>query len=93
MLRGDVWLINLDPTLGPEIRKTRPAVIVGDDSIGVLPLKVIVPITEWKERFTIAPWLVLIAPSADNGLDRTSGPTPFRCGRWPGSALSDVWAG
>ncbi|MBU0732774.1 MAG: type II toxin-antitoxin system PemK/MazF family toxin, partial [Proteobacteria bacterium] len=45
MLRGEVWLINLDPTLGSEIKKTRPAVIVNDDAIGILPLKVIVPIT------------------------------------------------
>ena len=50
MLRGEIWLINLDPTVGSEIRKTRPAVIVNDDSVGALPLKVIVPITEWKER-------------------------------------------
>ncbi len=34
MLRGEVWLINLDPTIGSEIRKTRPAVIVNDDSVG-----------------------------------------------------------
>jgi mRNA interferase MazF len=78
MLRGEVWLINLDPTVGPEIRKTRPAVIVSDDSIGVLPLKVIVPITEWKERFTIAPWLVRIVPSPDNGLDKTSAADAFQ---------------
>jgi mRNA interferase MazF len=38
-------LINLDPTLGAEIRKTRPAVIVSDDAIGTLPLRVIVPVT------------------------------------------------
>ena len=46
MRRGDVWLINLDPTVGAEIKKTRPAVIVNDDAVGILPLKVIVPITE-----------------------------------------------
>jgi mRNA interferase MazF len=45
MRRGEVWLIALDPTLGAEIRKTRPAVIVNDDAIGLLPLKVIVPLT------------------------------------------------
>ncbi|MBI2351251.1 MAG: type II toxin-antitoxin system PemK/MazF family toxin [Deltaproteobacteria bacterium] len=28
MQRGEIWLINLDPTIGSEIRKTRPAVIV-----------------------------------------------------------------
>jgi mRNA interferase MazF len=42
MRRGEVWLINLDPSIGAEIRKTRPAVIVNDDAVGVLPLRVIV---------------------------------------------------
>ncbi len=36
MRRGDVWLINLDPTVGAEIKKTRPAVIVNDDADGRL---------------------------------------------------------
>lgn len=27
-MRGDVWLVNLDPTVGREIQKTRPCVIV-----------------------------------------------------------------
>jgi hypothetical protein len=31
-------------------RKTCPAVIVNDDAIGILPLRVIVPITDWKEH-------------------------------------------
>jgi mRNA interferase MazF len=44
MRRGEIWLVSLDPTTGAEIRKTRPAVIVSDDAIGILPLKVIVPI-------------------------------------------------
>jgi len=26
--RGEVWLVNLDPTIGSEIRKSRPCVIV-----------------------------------------------------------------
>lgn len=29
--RGDVWLVSLDPTLGHEVQKTRPAVIVTSD--------------------------------------------------------------
>lgn len=29
--RGDVWLVNFDPTLGAEIRKTRPAVVLQND--------------------------------------------------------------
>ena len=29
--RGDVWLVNLDPVMGAEINKTRPAVIISND--------------------------------------------------------------
>ncbi|PKN24950.1 MAG: hypothetical protein CVU64_20990 [Deltaproteobacteria bacterium HGW-Deltaproteobacteria-21] len=34
MRRSEIWLINLDPTVGAEIRKTRPAVIVNDNAVG-----------------------------------------------------------
>ncbi|TAK56827.1 MAG: type II toxin-antitoxin system PemK/MazF family toxin, partial [Bacteroidetes bacterium] len=77
-LRGEVWLINLDPTIGAEIKKTRPAVIVSNDEIGILPLKVIVPITEWKERYRIAPWMVYLEPNANNGLDKLSAADAFQ---------------
>jgi len=30
MKQGEIWLIDLDPTVGAEINKTRPAVIVND---------------------------------------------------------------
>jgi mRNA interferase MazF len=72
MRRGEIWLINLDPTIGAEIKKTRPAVIVNDDAIGILPLKVIVPITEWKSHYAIAPWMVRLEPDAENSLDKLS---------------------
>lgn len=78
MQRGEVWLINLDPTVGAEIRKTRPAVIVNDDALGVLPLRVIVPITEWKDRYAVAPWMVRLEPDAENGLTKTSAEDTFQ---------------
>lgn len=28
MMRGEIWLVNLDPTIGSEIRKARPCVVV-----------------------------------------------------------------
>lgn len=28
VMRGDIWLVNLDPTVGSEIQKTRPCVVV-----------------------------------------------------------------
>ncbi len=51
MNRGEIWLINLNPTVGAEIQKTRPAIIVNDDELGILPLCVIVPLTNWKDHF------------------------------------------
>lgn len=32
MKRGEVWWVNFDPSIGGEIRKTRPAVIVSNDA-------------------------------------------------------------
>lgn len=78
MRRGEVWFINLDPAIGAEIRKTRPAVIVNDDAIGILPLKVIVPITDWKERYAVAPWMVKLEPSSTNGLSKLSAADAFQ---------------
>jgi mRNA interferase MazF len=91
MRRGKVWLINLDPTVGAEIKKTRPAVIVNDDAIGILPLKVIVPITEWKDRYAVAPWLVRLEPDAENGLDKPSAADVFQVRSWHKKGLSGDW--
>lgn len=78
MKQGEVWLINLDPTVGSEIKKTRPAVIVNDNSLGKLPLKVIVPLTDWKERYDIAPWMVKITPDKSNNLSKPSAADCFQ---------------
>lgn len=78
MNRGEIWLINLDPTIGSEIRKTRPAVIVNNDAIGILPLKIIVPLTDWKERYSIAPWMIHLVPSEQNGLRKESAADTFQ---------------
>lgn len=72
MKRGEIWLVNLDPTLGAEIRKTRPCVIVNDNAIGALPLKVIAPLTDLKERYRSVPWMLCLEPDAINGLSKSS---------------------
>lgn len=78
MRKGDVWLINLDPTVGAEIKKTRPAVIVSEDAIGALPLKVVVPVTDWKDRYAVAPWMVRLDPDRQNKLDKVSAADCFQ---------------
>jgi mRNA interferase MazF len=78
MKQGEIWLINLDPTIGAEIKKIRPAIIVNDDTLGKLPLKIIVPLTDWKDRYDVAPWMVKIIPDAKNGLDKESAADCFQ---------------
>ena len=44
--RGDVFWVNLDPARGTEIRKTRPAVIISNDSCNKYGARVVVlPVT------------------------------------------------
>ena len=78
MKQGDIWLINLDPTIGAEIKKIRPAIIVSDDSLGKLPLKVIVPLTDWKDQYEIAPWMIKINSNLNNGLTKNSSADCFQ---------------
>lgn len=78
MRRGELWLINLDPTIGAEIKKIRPAVIVNDDAIGLLPLRVIVPLTDWKPHYSAASWMVRIEPEKTNGLSKVSAADTFQ---------------
>jgi mRNA interferase MazF len=78
MLRGEVWLVNLNPTVGIEISKTRPCVIVNDDAIGILPLKVTVPIADWKDRYAARPWMVCLEVAPENGLTKLSAVDTFQ---------------
>jgi len=65
-------LVSLDPTVGAEIRKTRPVVVVSSDAVGVLPIKLVAPLTEWKAYFERKIWLVKVIPDSKNGLAKTS---------------------
>ena len=72
MKQGEIWLINLDPTLGSEMKKTRPCLILNNNTVGKLPLKVIAPITDLKEHYRMIPWMVILEPTTENGLHRPS---------------------
>lgn len=78
MKQGEIWLINLDPTVGAEIKKTRPAIIVNDNALGKLPLKIIVPLTDWKDHYEVAPWMVKIIPDKLNNLSKASSADCFQ---------------
>ncbi|GHV58821.1 mRNA interferase [Campylobacterota bacterium] len=43
--RFEVWLINLDPTIGREIKKTRPCLVVSPAEMDALQTVIIAPLT------------------------------------------------
>ncbi len=71
-------MYNSSPSIGDEIQKIRPAIIVSNDEIGILRLKVVVPITAWNDNFTDISWMVKIDPDAENGLSKTSAADAFQ---------------
>jgi mRNA interferase MazF len=76
--RGEVWPVNFDPSVGGEIRKLRPALVVSVDSIGRLPLRMVVPITDWKPQYANYPWFVELPANPSNGLLKDSGADAFQ---------------
>ena len=70
--RGEIWLVSFDPTIGAEIRKTRPAIIISSDAIGRLPVKLVAPLTDWKDHYASNIWHVRIDPNPQNGLIKPS---------------------
>ena len=100
--RGEVWWIALDPTVGSEVQKTRPCVVISADWLQSLPVRIVVPITSWKKKHGDRPWCIPIEPDAANGLDNRSAadalqvrcvsPSRFRnrMGQLAGESLEDV---
>lgn len=70
--RGEIWSVNLDPTVGAEIRKTRPVVVVSSEAVGALPIKLVAPLTEWKDYLAQNVWHVKVVPDSVNGLTKIS---------------------
>ena len=77
--RGEIWLLNFEPSVGSEMRKIRPAVVISRAERGLLPLRLVVPITDWKAAYQNFEWFGKLIPSPDNGLTKVSGADCFQC--------------
>lgn len=56
MKRGEVWWVNLDPTIGSEIQKRRPCVIVSNDRANGVQSRVqVAPMTS-AQTTRVYPW-------------------------------------
>ncbi len=76
--RGEIWMVQFGPSVGAEIRKIRPAVVISLNTVGRLPLRIVVPLTDWQDAFVQLPWFVLLPMSPTNGLIKDSGADAFQ---------------
>lgn len=77
-VRGEVWLVDFDPSVGDEQTKPRPAVVVNVVEVGRLKLRIVVPLTDWKTRYEQFVWFVHVPKTSQNGLDKDSGADAFQ---------------
>jgi len=69
--RGDIYLVNFDPTVGAEIQKTRPALIIQNDIANrYSPITIVAAITS---KFAVPPYPTeVIVEPRETGLLQTS---------------------
>jgi mRNA interferase MazF len=64
--RGDIWLVHLDPTVGSEIKKTRPCVVISPPEMhDYLRTAIVAPMTTGSRP---APFRIAIRHAGKNGL-------------------------
>ncbi len=69
---GSIWLVSFDPSIGTEIRKTRPAVIISGTAFNQRSKVTVLPITSANPSDRLLPVIVPLIPSIKNGLSSNS---------------------
>jgi mRNA interferase MazF len=65
---GSIWLVKFDPSVGTEIRKTRPAIIVSGTLFNQRRKVTVLPITSSVPDSRLLPVVVAVEPDSTNGL-------------------------
>ncbi len=64
--RGDIWLVNLDPTVGSEIKKSRPCVVISPPELNEhLRTVIVAPMTS---KGFAAPFRIRVTHAGTKGL-------------------------
>ena len=102
--RGEVWWVKPGRTAGAELQKKRPHVVISADVMGNVPVKIVVPLKTWQDRFADWDWVVRIDPTPANGLKRVeaadvmqvrsldTGKFENRIGRLSATEMDDITA-
>lgn len=75
---GHIYLVDLGDTVGAEMQKRRPAVVLNEDGMGRLPLRIVAPITQWKKEYGEFEWMVHLDPGPPPHLHKESGVDCFQ---------------
>ncbi|PKO24869.1 MAG: growth inhibitor PemK [Betaproteobacteria bacterium HGW-Betaproteobacteria-8] len=90
--RGEVYWVNLDPTIGTEIRKTRPALIVSpDDMNAALPRVIVAPLTSKGQPLGCRPEVEFKGKPSRILLDQIRTVDKQRLGAKMGEIALDLW--
>ena len=76
--RGEIWDVDFEPAEGSETDKIRPALVVSEDELSALQLRIVVPLTDWKDWYGKAEWIVEFKPTKSDGLKKRSGADCFQ---------------
>jgi mRNA interferase MazF len=69
---GSIWLVRFDSSIGTEIRKTRPAVIISGTAFNQRSKVTVLPITSANPSDRLLPVIVPLVPSITNGISSNS---------------------
>ncbi len=90
--RGEIYWVELDPTRGSEIRKTRPCLIISpDDMNAVLPRILVAPITSKGQPLGCRPVTQFNGKRARILLDQIRSIDKIRLGKKMGSIPKHIW--
>ena len=72
MKTGEIYWVNLDPTIGDEIKKRRPVIILNGGHDKHLKVAIVAPVTAWSPYWDENPFFVTLEPNSENGLSKKS---------------------
>ena len=92
--RGDVYWVNLDPVVGRDLQKTRPALVVSPDDLNqALPRVIIAPLTSAGRPMGCRPEVTFQGKSARILLDQLRCVDKIRLGKKMGKVDTKAWHG
>ena len=70
--RGEIWEADLSPTVGSELQKSRPVIVINRPKTGRPTMRLCVPLTDWKADAALFNWCVTMSDTPASGLRKLS---------------------